>query len=84
MVMSLQSSMAVKDTECLDGEHRLSMATHYIETQAKKMNLMHSEIIMYQSFIKSKGLELPTSTNISGEMPAVTTMETSDMNKFSK
>lgn len=82
MCTNIQSALTAKEVEFQEQEQKFLMAMQYMETQALKMNEMQTELAMYQSFIKSKGLEppppLPTPTPvISGEMAV--TLESSEI-----
>lgn len=74
MCTNIQSALTAKEVESQEQEQKFVMAMQYMETQAIKINAMQTELAIYQSFIKSKGLEPPV---ISGEMAV--TLESSEI-----
>lgn len=78
MITNIQNTLANRDLQFQEQDQKLSLAVQYCDNQTKKLNSVKAELALYQSFVISKGLELPT---ISGEMAV--TMESSEI-KFNR
>lgn len=58
-IAALQASLTSKDFELKDYVYKLNAINQLCRAQAIKLNQNSAQIKLYQTFIKSKGLDLP-------------------------